>query len=402
MGLIFDEQTLINSNIFKFENRLKSSTSRFIAEGAILTTYYQINEPRTTVDRGLQDIDQLFGKKSPLRFNQINNFPLYQFNQINVNNDAELQIEDISTDGECIILPSTIVPNPNDFFILNHLKMNAIFRVTEVSFDSMRVDGYYKIKYHLYSTSTDTINSLKQQTVGIFFTDLNSIGTEVNPIIKEDNFVLRGKIKQMVNKMIEGYRSLYYNERHNCFLYFNPKTRQRWFDMCGNEFIAKHNLLNIENANNVIMLSDKLRDSKLPLLYNSSIYNWIELDCPKEGLARFYFRLSYGCDYMTSSFFRWNERDVMVMHPLLNSEETAEVNELSYFDREQFDSLLGDISPYGDIEKLIYNFMNNKSISIYDIPLNIANGILYSLKNRDIFLYTPIIIYIIRKILRMN
>ena len=227
MGFVFDEQTFLDQNLFKFESRLKSSTSRFIAEGAVLTTYFNLAENRTTVDRGLQTIDQLFGKNSPLRFNKVKNFPLYSFAQMNPTNDDSAQVEDIGADGECVLLPCTVVPHQNDFFILNHLKMKALFRVTEVQFDSMKVNGYYKIKYHLYSNSDETIAQLEKQTVNTYNTDLNAIGTEVNPIIKEDDFVLRSKIRQLVVKMIESYKALFYNSRHNCFLlgYLLEKNR---------------------------------------------------------------------------------------------------------------------------------------------------------------------------------
>ena len=124
--LIFNEESLINGNIFKFEQRLQSHVNKYIENGGILTEYYSQREDATTVDRGTRDIDQLFGNKSPLRFNRIENLPLYGFGQANPDNTDEQQIEDINVEGDCIILPSTIVPKPMDFFRINHLKMNAM------------------------------------------------------------------------------------------------------------------------------------------------------------------------------------------------------------------------------------------------------------------------------------
>lgn len=401
MGLIFDEKTLLDQNIFKFEHRLKANTSRFMSEGATLTTYYQLHENRTTVDRGFQNIDQLFGKHSPLRFNKIKDFPLYGLQQLNPNNDDSTQIEDISVEGECILLPSTIVPNPNDFFILNHLRMKALFRVVEVQFDSMKVEGFYKIKFHLHACSDETLRALEQQTINIYHTDLNAIGTEVNPIIREDNFVLRSKIKQMVNKIIQAYKALFYNERHNCFLYLNPETRDYWFDLCGNEFMAKHNLMNTENSSNVIVLSDKLQDQEFPLLYNRSIYNWLELGAPLSFLQPFYFTLSHTTNYPMSSFELWDEDHTMVMFPTIKEKDNFNSSN-SYFDSAQLTAFNGKVKPYSDFEKIIYDYINNTNMSIYDIPLTLADGLLLSMHVKDVFLYTPIVLYIIKQILRMN
>ena len=402
MSLIFDEKTLLNQNIFKFENRLKANTSRFMSEAATLVTYYQLHDNRITVDRGFQSIDKLFGKQSPLRFNKIKDFPMYGLQQMNPSNDDSTQIEDIHVEGECIILPSTIVPNPNDFFTLNHLRMKALFRVMEVQFDSMKVNGFYKIKYQLYASSDETLMALEKQTINTFITELNALGTELNPIIQEDDFILRSKIKQMVNKIIYSYRSLFYETNHNCFLYLDPETRFKWFDLCGNEFIAKHNLMNIENSSNVIVLSDKLQDQKFPLYYNMSIYNWLELHAPLSFLQPFYFNLCYASNYSGSSFELWGEDSTYVITPCKSNKEWINNNGSSYFDSKQLKAFNSNIEPTNDFEKIIYNYIHNTNMTLKDIPLTLADGLLLSQHIKDIFLYTPIVLYIIKQLLRMN
>lgn len=403
-GLIFDEQSLIDNNIFKYEQRLKSNTNKYIENGALLTTYFPIRENATTVDRGLRDIDKIFGHKSPLRFNRILNFPVYGFGQANPNNTDEANMEDINVEGECIILPSTIVPNPNDFFIINHLRMRAIFQVTDVQYDSMKVEGYYKIKYRLHSTSDETLQNLENQTVETYHCDLNAIGSNVNPIIKKDDFVKRGQIEQMVNQMIQSYRSMFYNERHNCFLFYNQECGTRWFDMCGNEFMAKHSIMNPSNSSKVIILHEKIRDKQSALFYNNSIYNWIELDCPKRFLRKFNFILNEAEGYVDSSFARWNEDDIEVIQPLALHQSKVNYQKFGFFDNDQikaFEDLNNE--PTSEYEKLIYKFINNgHSISIDDISLYTGDALLSSIKHVDVFLYTPILIYIIRKILTMN
>ena len=130
--LIFSEKNMIEGNIFKYEQRLQTHLNKYTESGAILTTYFSQNENESTVDRGLQTIDELFGNKSPLRFNKISNLPLYGFGQANPDNTDDMQIEDINVEGDCQILPATIVPKPHDVFMINHLKMIALFEVTSV------------------------------------------------------------------------------------------------------------------------------------------------------------------------------------------------------------------------------------------------------------------------------
>ena len=402
--LIFDEKSMIEGNLFSFEKRLQSAANRYVTEsGAILTTYFNIRDNATTVDRGLRDIDKLFGHMSPLRFNKIRNFPLYGTSQANPNNTDESQVEDIVIDGEYIILPSTIVPNQNDFFIINHLKMKGIFQVTDVTYDSMKADGFYKIKYRLHSTSDEILQNLEQQTVEVYDCDLNAIGTNLNPIIREDTYILRRQVERMLNSMISAYRGLFYNERHNCFLFYNEEN-ERLFDMCGNEFMAKYGLMNPANASQVIMLSDKLREPKFHLYYNNSIYKWIELDCPLHLLHKFHYILSDGDGYAVSSFARWCETDIRVMQPISLTQSKALYQEHSYFDENQLRCFMDPGAvPSNEYERLLHKFIHKRDrISIQDVSLNIHDALLNSINHIDVFVYTPIIIYIIRKILRMN
>lgn len=402
--LIFNEDSYINDNIFKFEQRLNSPVNKYIENGAILSTFFTQHENASTVDRGIQDIDQLFGNKSPLRYNKIINFPLYGFGQANPDNTDEMQIEDINVEGDCTILPSTIVPKQSDFFQINHLKMTALFQVTSVNYDSMKPNGYYKIHYRLISTSDETIRGLQNQVVATYHTDLNAIGTDTNPIIREDDFHYRRQVQKMVNQMITSYRALYYNKKHNCFLYHHPEMGLDWFDMCGNEFMAKYSIMNMENSGNVIVLHDKLQESQMALYYSNSVYNWIELGAPARMIRRFFFNLIYAEGYPYSSFARWEEGDIQIMQPLANQQEKINYQKYSFFDDTTLNALLDEHhEPINEYEKLIWKFMYKPNqLTIKDVSLYTADALINSVRHLDTFLYTPIIIYIIRTILGMN
>jgi len=401
--LIFDEATMIDGNIFKFEERLKTAVNKYTENGAMLVTYFSQDENSSTVDRGLQDIEELFGTKAPLRYNEIHNFPLHGFNQAKPEGTDEQQIEDINVEGECIIIPSLIVPKPYDLFIIQHLKMENLFMVTRVDYDTMKPDGYYKITYRLQSTSHETIQNLRQRVVNQYHMDLNQVGTNLNPIIKEDDFVLRGKITEMMNKMIQSYRAMFYNSRHNCFLFRDPQTGMDVFDMCGNEFIAKYSLMNYQNSPQVIILHEKLNEPQLPRYYNNSVYNWLEMGAPLRLLSKFpYFTLDVS-PYAYSSFVQWGDLGVHIIYPLSNSER-GPMTTLTLFDDDQFLMFLDPAEPEttNDYERLIWKFINKPNISIHDVSLFTGDALLSSIDHRDVFLYTPIIIYIIRYILQMQ
>lgn len=403
MALIFDEATMMDGNIFKFEERLHSHMNKYIDNGALLVTYFSQDENASTTDRGLQDIDQLFGKDAPLRYKQIENFPIYGFGQAKPESDDSQQIEDINVDGTCIIIPSTIVPRPMDFFIVKHLKMVNIFQVTKVDFDTMKTDGFYQITYHLQSTSKERVEELESQVTEKNYTDLNAIGSNRNPIIKEDDFVYRGKIEAMVNQMIDGYRALYYNTKHNCFLYRDQESGLDWFDPCANEFIAKYSLMNYPNSTQVIVLNNKIQDTQFHLRYHNSIFNWIEVGAPERLLQKFYFMMDDATPYPSSSFVKWGESEIQILYPLATNEVGKLNQDYSYFDDNQLATFLqSEQEPSNEYEKLIWKFIHRTDLNIHDISLYTADALISSVRHRDIFFYTPIIIYIIRFILDLN
>lgn len=403
MALIFDEQSMMDSNVFKYEKRLASATRFLTSAGAVLVRYFNLAENRTTTDRGLKDIDQLFGKRSPLRFNDIKNFPLYEFGQTNPNNTDEQQLEDITAEGECTIQPSTIVPHQYDMFILNHIRMFAIFQVVDVQYDSMKQNGLYKIKYRLLSTSEETLHQLENQVVGKYDMDLSSMGTGVNPIIQQDDYILMRQLRKVVSEMIRSYKAMFYDARHNCFLYYNPQTGRRLFDVCGNEFMATHGIMNDDNSNSVVMLHGKVREPQFPALYNYSIYKWLELDAPKNMIQQFHYILADTMKYPTSSFGRWNEMDIDMIWPVSMQQAQCNHQEHCFFDTDFVDCVINNITPADLYRKFIFDYINNPhGISIKDVSLNIGDGLFQSNRTIDAFLYTPIVIYIIRKILRMR
>lgn len=403
-SLVFSESNMIKGNVFKFEERLHTPVNKYIENGAILTTYFSQDEDRSTADRGSGDVDELYGKKSPLRWNQINDMPLFQFGQANPENVEEGQVEDINIEGECQIVPGTITPRQYDVFIVNHVKMVHLFEVTAVHYDSMKPDGYYKISYRLHSTLQNEIDTIKSRVINVYHMDLRAIGTSRDVLIREDDFMYRSRVEKMTNKMIDAYCALFYNERHNCFLFHHPETGLDWFDMCGNEFMARYSLMNRPDAARVIVLQDKIRDSRMGIYNNNSVYNWLEMGAPERLLQKFYFTISDAEAYPISSFAQWGDGNVQIMKPLSIQESGINNQRYSIFDEDQLAAFMdGTKSPSGsEYDLLIWKYIHMESkIQLRDISLTLGDALISSVKHIDTYLYTPMIIYIIRQILGM-
>ena len=124
MAYLLNEQSMLENNAFEFENRLNSQVTRFLDKNPTFVTYYHVNVNESTVDEGFRDIEAILSHRSPLRFQKIINFPLYGIEAIVLNLSDNEQGLDTNFEGEAIILPNTIKPLQNDFFIINYVNKN--------------------------------------------------------------------------------------------------------------------------------------------------------------------------------------------------------------------------------------------------------------------------------------
>ena len=120
MGFKFDEKALINNNIFKYEDKLNSQYTRFLDQTPTYVTYYNINSIETTVDLGFSNVEKILGNGSPIKYSEVKNLPVYGMEQIQLQLDEDEEGLNSSFDAELIILPDTIQPYPDDFFIIEH------------------------------------------------------------------------------------------------------------------------------------------------------------------------------------------------------------------------------------------------------------------------------------------
>ena len=243
-GLVYDEQALIDQSVYKYDEFLHSRINKYTGAGRITVTYFNINDQFTTDSLGLNTHYQILGPDSPLRYDKIEKFPMLGMSPLQTEEKqaSTTNVRDLSTSGEAFIIPGTIMPKENDFFIVNHLKMNHLLRVTQVSQDSFNTDGSYKINYDLFSTNPNDLEMLNRQTVKEYVVDFKTVGgTDLTPVIGKEDYNHRSRLIKMVDDMVENYVARFYDHTHNCFiLHLNGRSL---FDPCGNMFMAKHGIM---------------------------------------------------------------------------------------------------------------------------------------------------------------
>lgn len=424
-GLIYDEQSHVENQMYKYDKYIHSRVNRYTGSTRTLVRYWNINDENTTTSMGMNTHYQILGVDSPLRYDEIDNMMIMGLSQPAPEDSQTSQttIRNYGLNGEAYIIPGTIMPKENDFFMIKHVNMEHLFRVTQVSQDGLNTDGSYKIQYALFSTNPKEINSLKTQTVKHLIMDLQTVGgSDLTPVIGVEDYEHRSRLIRMVDDMIENYIARFYDYKHNCFLlHLNGRTL---FDVCGHYFMARTGIMISDNKTKNVVLSDnKLRISEIEFLYQKSPYKWIERDAPLSYLEPFKYHIVKNWGYPESSFTLYgDEVDIMYPHDPWCDMAYDEM----YFPMPVYEILESDCDcrcchecdckccPHRacchrdekllrrDYVSLIHDFIHGKITSIADLSLYIGDQLFDNSMSQQMFLWTPIIIYIIKQTLKIK
>ena len=261
MAILIDEKQMMNDSVFEFEKKLTSPSVRFIDSTPTFVTYYHLNIDETTTDDGFKDVSSILGYRSPIRFNKIENFPLYGIEQVLLSLQDADQGLDTTFESEATIAPNTIKPVEQDMFMIPYLHGSFIFMVTEIQYDNVRPDNFYKIGFRLEYLDELKYQQLEKQVYQSFNCILENIGTELKCIIDKDSDIKIKKIEEMYLNMEETYKSIFYSDKHNCFL-GEYKANQYLYDPYQTAFINRHGLFNHKHNLETLILTNQFDDSR--------------------------------------------------------------------------------------------------------------------------------------------
>lgn len=393
MAYIINEQKMVEDTTFQFENRFKSPTARFIDTTPVFVTYYHVDTDNTTVDEGFLDVASVIGHRSPIRFNKIENFPLYGMDQIVLNIAEDDQGLDTTWDGDGIVLPKTIKPVPNDFFAIPTLKDYYIFRVTNIQYDTVMPDNYYKIEFKLEYIDSTKLEEIEKQVLEEHICVLENIGTEINCIIEKSSYQKIKEIEKMYAEIKDLYMAMFYNDRHNVFL-CEIEDNKLLYDPLQTYFINIHKLFNNKNDLSTIILTDQYDDPKRKYKYAKSVYRFLETRDMKL-LSMFKYTTRPGTSIRESSFRKWHDRNIEVLDtPMVIPDESN-----SIFSRDYMEAIKLNAPVESEYASLIQRYLRSEKLTIKDISMELDTELIYLNNSIEVFFFTPFIMYIIRDII---
>lgn len=395
MATIINEQRMLEENVFKFEQRIKSPLNRFSDKKPTFVNYFHIDNENTTVDEGFNDVENILGDGSPIKYKKISNFPLYGLENILIQLQDTDQGLDGSYNSEAIILPSSLKPLQNDYFTIPYLKDSYVFKITDVSYDNIMPDNYYKIEFILEYIDKDKEVQLEKQTISKFNCIFENMGTEEKIFIEDEYVDDLKKIDEMYSDMVELYLNLYYSDRYNCIL--ANDGAYKYYDPLMSVFINKNGLFNKKTDLNTIILSEEYTDTKRKYKYEKSFYRYIERR-DNDLLTNFKFYTFLGVNNVQTSFNRWDDRSIKIidlpskLNPNVDSEIIPEIFRLAIRDNGYTDN---------EYKAFLIKFLRNEKMTLSDIPKTLNDELLIMEDaNLESFFYTPAILYAIKSIVK--
>ena len=396
MAFLIEEERFIDESVSLLDQRLKSPLVRFIEQNPTFVTFFHINVNESTADGGFNDVDSVIGSSSPIKYQKIEKFPIYGIEQIVAQlQDTEVGI-DTAYEGEGIILPNTIKPLPNDYFVIPYVGGNVLFRITEIMYDNIRQDNFYKFSFKLDATDDEKKHNLEEQVYDKYTCVLENIGTENKCIIQDDCKEQLDNINAMYDDMVKLYLSIFYDERYNCVL-GELANSYRLYDPFMTKFINKHGLFkNKKSLQTLYLEEDHIEDNKRQLKYERSVFRFFERR-DVSLIKPFFYTMISGHSKTESAFYKWDDTMIQVVDIPSMFSDTG-----TY--RIFHDLTIDTIKLNGPTDskylKLIVKFLRNETpMSIYDIDLSLNDELIQLDANLEMFMITPLLLYIIKETL---
>jgi len=269
------EQKIIHENILRHLQNSYTYQSKRLQGTPIFVTYYNRNVNASEQDQPLETVKDLLGYESPVNYNKINDFPLYLAGEVNPNIeiDESFGLNTEST-GEAVILPNMIKPYVDDFFHVNYMDEEFLFRVTKYEVDKLNGQKFYKIEYEV---SHYTVDQAEEKLDTEYSVQYENIGTKENPIIEQTKFLLIQDIDNYLVKLKKFFVNSFLNRKYNVFTYrYNDKNIY-------NEFLIRFLINNgiLDNTQRTFLGSYYIQDIFVDSpafyeLYDMTIYKALE------------------------------------------------------------------------------------------------------------------------------
>ena len=173
-----------------------------------------------------------------IKFKKIKNFTILT-QELEAEYSDEID-QGLSESGAAIILPNTIIPNPNDHFVMKVYDKWALFRVDSVKPYLIEGNSGFEIEYSLRKSSINPYDfEMDNQVDDEYSFDYVQYGTGFRTVYKDKEAETIRKCREVMKVMVDSY--------NDCFYYTNLDSI-----FCSLDKLKHEDFLNIFDDNNML------------------------------------------------------------------------------------------------------------------------------------------------------
>lgn len=282
MGKLNKQVDFINDAIKNRQELDFTSYSRFLESAPIFITYYKQNTEESTLDYGIASTQTFIGADSSIRYNRIKSVPLYGLNltQIDISEDETGATASFQSEG--IMLPGTFTPIPNDYFMIDYMGKDIVFKVTNVVAGTIKSNDYIKIEFKFNQILEDHEQErLDKQVVTDNTIIFDNIGSENKALVTDDAFKRAQWLKELYTKFAEDYIDYFFVSEVNSFICEYPvdglDKKELAYNPYLTHFMIQNGLFTGDNTPKILALEIETSVAKdFKNNYKNSIFKTIE------------------------------------------------------------------------------------------------------------------------------
>ena len=217
---ILKNQNFIQRQSDNYIKAEMSNVAAVISSPQVITRYFQIDTDASTTVNGLKNIEDYIGPTSTVRYDVIENLPMAGINNLISQSQFDEDLgfeEDFTSSG--IILPNTIVPKPNDFFMVVNSEVSALYAVIDKSQVTVRSNPFTEIQFRLYTRDPEIIAQLEKQVKDTYRVTVTAIGMDKTLVVhKKSLFTIEHHVDQYLD-LCDLYITHFYDEQKSAFVF---------------------------------------------------------------------------------------------------------------------------------------------------------------------------------------
>lgn len=291
-----DVQNRLLDEALRDKNSIKSTTlSRLTSIRTEITYFEQVISDRQGNLANTAPLNQFDTNTQSYR--KITNFVI-------LTDELDSQIDkdvftNLTYEGSAKILPNTLIPNMNDYFIMKVFDAFHLFRIIEVNPTLIEKDSGYEIRFRIFRQDIKPETCELNEKIKERYTfDYNHIGTDFRTVLRTDEYDFIENSRNIMYNMVKVFLSVFYHKTLNtimCKTTFLPedidaltmeKMSDKWKNMIGAiklegrsiydislvSFINKFDILS--SYDYIDIITEHIKPTRR--YYNNSIFSAIE------------------------------------------------------------------------------------------------------------------------------